>query len=135
MVSYQCHMGSCLNPFPNKPCFLRVCSASLLKTLWEKEKLLETSNFSFYQCFLLFWRNCSKQPISPFPTVFSTLLELPLLEVWIAHWRVNTFKYISCVITEILQNSRPKNPLSKDRENKGLYDKGLNSPDCTTTRS
>ena len=35
------------NPFPNKPCFLRVCSISLLKTLWEKEKLLITSNFSF----------------------------------------------------------------------------------------
>ena len=35
------------NPFPNKPWFLRVCSSSLLKTLWEKEKLLVTSNFSF----------------------------------------------------------------------------------------
>ena len=35
------------NPFPNKPWFLRVCSTSLLKTLWEKEKLLVTSNFSF----------------------------------------------------------------------------------------
>ena len=30
-----------------KPCLLRVCSTSLLKTLWEKEKLLVTSNFSF----------------------------------------------------------------------------------------
>ena len=40
------------NPFPNKPCFLRVCSTRLLKTLWEKEKLLVTSNFSFSQCFL-----------------------------------------------------------------------------------
>ena len=29
------------------PGFLCVCSASLLKTLWEKEKLLVTSNFSF----------------------------------------------------------------------------------------
>ena len=29
-----------LNPFPNKPGFLRVCSTSLLKTLWEKEKFL-----------------------------------------------------------------------------------------------
>ena len=37
----------CLNPFPNKPWFLRVCSTGLLKTLWEKEKLLVTSNFSF----------------------------------------------------------------------------------------
>ena len=35
------------NPFPNKPWFLRVCSTSPLKTLWEKEKLLITSNFSF----------------------------------------------------------------------------------------
>ena len=36
-----------LNPFPNKPWFLHVCSTSLLKTLWEKEKLLVRSNFSF----------------------------------------------------------------------------------------
>ena len=35
------------NPFPNKPWFLRVYSTSLLKTLWEKEKLLVMSNFSF----------------------------------------------------------------------------------------
>ena len=34
-------------PFPNKPWFLHVCSTSLLKTLWEKKKLLVTSNFSF----------------------------------------------------------------------------------------
>ena len=33
--------------FPNKPWFLRVCSKSLLKALWEKEKLLVMSNFSF----------------------------------------------------------------------------------------
>ena len=36
-----------LNPFPNKPWFLRVCNTSLLKTQREKEKLLVTSNFSF----------------------------------------------------------------------------------------
>ena len=35
------------NPFPNKPWFLPVCSISFLKTLWEKKKLLVTSNFSF----------------------------------------------------------------------------------------
>ena len=29
------------------PGFYCVCSTSLLKTLWEKEKLLVTSNFSF----------------------------------------------------------------------------------------
>ena len=36
-----------INPFPNEPWFLRVCSVSLLKTLQEKEKLLIKSNFSF----------------------------------------------------------------------------------------
>ena len=37
----------CNNHFPNNPWFLHVCSTSLLKTLWEKEKLLVMSNFSF----------------------------------------------------------------------------------------
>ena len=40
--------GYSYNPFSNKSWFLRVCSTSLLKTLWEKEKLLVTSNFSFF---------------------------------------------------------------------------------------
>ena len=35
------------NPMPNKHLFLRVSRRGLLKTLWEKEKLLVTSNFSF----------------------------------------------------------------------------------------
>ena len=35
-----------VNPFPNMPLFLCVCSTKLLKTWWEKEKLLVTSNFS-----------------------------------------------------------------------------------------
>ena len=44
------------NPFPNKPWFLRVCRTSLFKTLWEKEKLLVTSNFSFsHSVFYLFY--------------------------------------------------------------------------------
>ena len=43
------------HPFSNKPWFLRFSDTSLLKTLWEKEKLIVTSNFSF-------------------PTVFSTHL-------------------------------------------------------------
>ena len=43
----ECGGKVIFNPFPNKPWFLRVCSTSLLKTLWEKEKLLVTSNFSF----------------------------------------------------------------------------------------
>ena len=36
-----------INPFPNKPWFLLVCNTSPLKALWEKEKLLVTSNFLF----------------------------------------------------------------------------------------
>ena len=39
---------STINPFPKKPWFLHVCSTSLLNTLWEKEKLLIKSNFSFF---------------------------------------------------------------------------------------
>ena len=45
----------CFNPFPNDPWFLRVCSTNLSKTLWEKEKLLVTNNFSFsHNVFYLF---------------------------------------------------------------------------------
>ena len=36
------------NLFRNKPISLRVYTTSLLKILWEKEKLHVTSNFSFY---------------------------------------------------------------------------------------
>ena len=50
MTTWTCfHKKSiiCVNPFPNKPWFLRVCSRSLLK----------------------------RRLISPFPTVFSALFE------------------------------------------------------------
>ena len=44
-----------VNPFTNKPWFFRVCSPSLKKTLWGKEKLLVMSNFSFsHSVFYLF---------------------------------------------------------------------------------
>ena len=44
-------------PFPKKPWFLHVCSTSLLKTLWEMEKLLIMNTFSFSQCFQPFRRS------------------------------------------------------------------------------
>ena len=47
MVHYKVWGKIDINPFPNKRWFLPVCSTSVLKTLWEKEKLLVTSNFSF----------------------------------------------------------------------------------------
>ena len=53
------------NHFPNKLWFLRLCSSSLLKTLWKKEKLLVTSNFSFsHSVFYPFgWTFCHFHPI------------------------------------------------------------------------
>ena len=39
------HILKTFNTFQNKPLFLLVCSISLLKTLWEKEKLLVKNNF------------------------------------------------------------------------------------------
>ena len=39
--------GGGISPLPNKPLYLPVCSKTPLKTLWEKEKLLVTRNFSF----------------------------------------------------------------------------------------
>ena len=53
------------NPFPNKPWFLRVCRTSLLKTLWEKEKLLVTSNFSFSHSVFYLYEELSAFFIKP----------------------------------------------------------------------
>ena len=44
-----------VNPFLHDDTFWRPWETSLLKTLWEKEKLLVMSNFSFSQCFLPVW--------------------------------------------------------------------------------
>ena len=54
-VEDNCQCKWDFNPFLYKPWFLHICSTSLLKTLWEKEKLFIA--------------------ISSFPTVFSTYLE------------------------------------------------------------
>ena len=48
------------NPFPHNNTFWGLWETSLLKTLWEKEKLLITSNFSFsYSVFYLFGKPSS----------------------------------------------------------------------------
>ena len=52
-LTIKIHVSGSINPFPNKTGFSRLCSTSLLKTLWENEKLLVTSNFSFSQSFFL----------------------------------------------------------------------------------
>ena len=46
---------SFLNPFPNKPCYLRVCSTRLLKTLGKGEIARNDQFLLFPQCFLAFW--------------------------------------------------------------------------------
>ena len=63
-------MMALFNPFPNKPWFLRVCSSSLLKTLWEKEKLLVTRKFSF-SCSVFY-------PFRELPAIF---IKLKILSV------------------------------------------------------
>ena len=49
----------------NKPFFLRVCSISLLKTLWEKEKMLLMINITFSYSFFY--------PFGKFSTIFINL--------------------------------------------------------------
>ena len=47
-----------LNSFPHTDAFWRLCNVRLLKTLWQKEKLLKTSNLSFcYNVFNFFSSN------------------------------------------------------------------------------
>ena len=50
------HTGPLINPFPHNDTFWCPWETNLLKTLWEKEKLLVMSNFSFSHSFLYpFW--------------------------------------------------------------------------------
>ena len=62
-----------VNPFPNKPWFLRVCRTSLLKTLGKGEIARSEQFLLFPQCFLPIWitfchfhqiQNCRLQTIS-----------------------------------------------------------------------
>ena len=66
MSRIQIVVCNCFNPLPNKPWFLQchVCSTRLWETLWEKEKLLVTSNFSFsHSVFYLFEELCHSHQI------------------------------------------------------------------------
>ena len=72
VISIKSASTESVNPFPNKPLFLRVCSTSHLKTLWKKKKLLVTSNFSF--------SNSVFYSLGEFFVIFNCLLET--LCVW-----------------------------------------------------
>ena len=55
LLCYVLHLER-VNPFPHKDTFWSPWETSLLKTLWEKEKLLVTSKFLLFpQCFLPVW--------------------------------------------------------------------------------
>ena len=56
---FKINNESFFNSFPNRPWFFRICSISLLKTLWEKEKLLIMSNFSFSHIVFYLFREFS----------------------------------------------------------------------------
>ena len=93
-----------INPFPNRPLFLRVCSTSLLKTQWKKKKLLVTSNFSFSQCFLPLKRalchfhhvkSCHLQTLSVWKSLKFVIWErvkILILRMWtVWDWLYNYF--------------------------------------------
>ena len=70
-IKFQPFTKTVFNLFPKKQMFLSVCSTSLLKTQWKKEKLLVTSNIFFshsvFYCFgELFHQiqNCRLQTLS-----------------------------------------------------------------------
>ena len=85
--------------FPNKPWFLRVCNTSLLKTLWEKEKLLVTSNFSFSHSVFYPFEELSSIFIK-FEIVVCTLFEFGSLK-FVVWERVN---FEGCHKTEFILN-------------------------------
>ena len=58
-----------INPLLHRYSFCRINRRQLLKTLWKKEKLLVTSNFSFFpQCFLFY-----QISVSPFLYIFDII--------------------------------------------------------------
>ena len=73
-----------INPFPNKPWFYVSVVQVFLKTLWEKEKLLVTSNFSFSHSVLYSFgelsaifitQNCRLQTLSVWKSLKSVVCE------------------------------------------------------------
>ena len=65
-----------VKPFPNKPWFLHVCSTSLLKTPWEKDKLLVTSNLSF-----------SHSAFYPFGELFAIFKKFEIVVCTLSVWK------------------------------------------------
>ena len=84
-VAWERKLGGVLvNPFPNKPWFLHVCITSLLKTLWEKKKLLITSNF------LLITSNFSFSPSVFYPFTEHSAIFIKFISVQNFHQSLQT---------------------------------------------
>ena len=129
------------NSFPNKPRFLRVCSTSLLKTLWEKEKLLVKEPFLLFpQCFLLVLRtfcnfnqvwNCRLQTLSVWKSL--TFVVWERVNYNMDHWQnisTKTHLNILCWLTSvdtIFTQSKPPFSYSLTRLSHVLWKKGHNS--------
>ena len=87
-----------LNAFPNKPWFSCVYGIMILKILWEKEKLLVTSNFSFSHSVFYPLDNFLPLFINKFKIVVCKLVQFERvreLEVW---ERVNCHFIIMIII-------------------------------------
>ena len=110
IICIPCNANSeqrCFNPFPNKSWFLRVYSASILKTLQEKEKLLVTSNFSFFNSVFyphreLFphfhqLRNCCLQTLSVWESLKFVVWEM------VKESNMNKVKYSLSILANILE--------------------------------
>ena len=70
-ASESVYMRERVNPCPHTDAFWHLCSRQLYKTLWQKEKLLTTSNFSF--CHNVF---------NSFSVFIPTFIELFHVFVW-----------------------------------------------------
>ena len=76
-------------------------AASLLKMLWEKEKLLMTSNCSFFpQHFLPFWKNsCHFSEIAKLLSVNSSVWKSLKFFVWERFFQVYGF-YLQALVDQ-----------------------------------
>ena len=95
-----------LNPFPHNDTFWRVWERSLLKTLWEKEKLLV-------------------QAISPFPTMFSTLSKTEIILVTFNFLSASAFNSDRSKILEWV-NSLPNNAVHGQSKLRAFADHKIN---------
>ena len=109
-----------VNPFPNKPWFLRVCSTSVLKTLREKKKFARFEQFLLFpQYFPPVWRffchfhqiwNCRLQTLSVLKSLKLVIWERVKLFMRMINYKCSRFRYhvinrkvfsLSCKHTQI----------------------------------